>query len=302
MNINFAFIRHGHGCHNAISPLYKKNMIDLADYKNFLGMKADPELTQLGVDASIQNGCVVSKILKNLNQVEMNPINIVGCSPLIRCMETTFYMTRKWVNPPNKIFVFPFLREIDERSSDIYSKESRINMDTVPSYAMKSIREQKDYLRSQGILDFFDFTFVEMDPQARREPGDILSFIKWFALQFVVEMNLTSKRQLNLFVTTHAGVLKHFSEEGFWNNSGIVVSTTVPNSLHVNITNVISLNDYLPKSFFALYNEAYYNDKQFYCPSSRCGTLCTKLPTQTPLKHLATNCDSTQNDTLSSES
>jgi hypothetical protein len=299
MNVNFAFLRHGHGCHNALSPLYKSGLIEMTDYKGFLNMKSDPELTQMGVDASIHNGCIISKILKHLYntpELGMNPINIIGCSPLIRCMETAFYMTRKWKNPPTKIFVFPYLREIDERSDDIYSKKSRSVIDTQPSYSMKSIEEQKEYLESQGILDFFDFTFVENNLSARQEPGDISRFMLWFVKQFA---NKVDKPKLNVFITTHAGVLKNFSKTKFWNNSGIVVNSVLKeNTLEVN--NIKSLNEYLPDSFFVLYNLPEYNNKEYFCPSNRCGQLCTKMHNEEPIKRLQHTCESSEDDTLTS--
>ena len=84
----------------------------------------DPVLTEIGVEASIYNGCIINKILRNLSQftnkkeLEMKTFNVVGCSPLLRSMETAYYMTRKWKNPPDQIYVFPLLREIDESSID----------------------------------------------------------------------------------------------------------------------------------------------------------------------------------------
>src|SRR5690606_14672139 len=102
---------------------------------------------------------------------------IVGCSPLIRSMETAYYMTRKWPEQPEKIFVFPYLREIDEGSSNKYSTQSRKKIKSSPNYAMKSIQEQKDYLKSINLLNHFDFTFVEDNKKGREEPGDIPTFI-----------------------------------------------------------------------------------------------------------------------------
>lgn len=295
MNINFTFVRHGYGCHNSISNLVKNNIITrnegIALMKNEnekinynlnvkLNSLKDPELTPIGVDASIYNGCIISKILKSIYKVNNDPkliidkMNIVGCSPLIRCMETAYYMTRKWVNPPNKIYIFPFLREIDEGSEDKYSLHSIRTMNSVPSYAIKSIGEQKEYLKNLGILDFFDFSFVERNQnlQNRNAPGDIPEFLEWFNNEFLPLVK--TQDHLNVFITTHAGVLKDYSEEGFTNNSGFVINTTYKNDQGLKINTYVSLNDFLPRSFFKDYSNPLYNNKKYYCPSNRCGQLC----------------------------
>ena len=79
MNINFAFLRHGYGCHNAMSSLVRGSVIDYRDAKLFMrdndGINIlkdrlvplnDPVLTNIGVEASIHNGCIINKILKRL--------------------------------------------------------------------------------------------------------------------------------------------------------------------------------------------------------------------------------------------
>ena len=179
-NINFVFVRHGYGCHNAIGNLIRNNALDYEDGKELLKSDlVDPELTEIGVKASISNGNIINKIIKSLNKnfknkkLIMDEMNVIGCSPLIRSMETAYFMSKEWVNPPNKIYVFPLLREIDESSIDKYSNKSRETMETTPSYAMKSITEQKKYLRSIGLLELFDFSFVEKYSELRKEPGDI---------------------------------------------------------------------------------------------------------------------------------
>jgi hypothetical protein len=292
MNINFAFLRHGYGCHNAISNLVNKGVISDTNADKFLKKNNgnlnvftsdivplnDPVLTNVGVEASIYNGCIINKILRRLSQftndkkLEMNTFNVVGCSPLIRCMETAYYMTRKWKNPPKKIYVFPLLREIDESSNNKYSETSKHTMKITPSYAILSIQEQKEYLKKLGILQYFDFSFVESFPQERIEPGDIHEFIKWFNKYFINLMEKRSKT-LNVFITTHAGVLKDFSKTGYYNNSGFVINTTLRLS-QFTINKMISLNDYITSyNFFRDYQK--YNTKSYYCPSDRCGQLCS---------------------------
>lgn len=285
MNTNFVFVRHGYGCHNAVANLIRNDIITLNQGKNMLGknifpffsdIKAlqDPELTPIGVDASINNGCIVNKILKSINKklnnkmLNMDEFNIVGCSPLIRCMETAYFMTRKWNNPPQKIYVFPLLREINESSSDKYSKQSLKIIDKNPSYNMKTIDEQKKYLKSIGLLEFFDFSFVETHLQLRKEPGDIAKFINWFNLYYVSQIQ--PRNNLNVFIVTHAGVLRDYNNERFPNNSGFVLNGELKHDTFYPLK-YISLNTFLPKDFFMDYDKTQWNNKTYYCPSDRCG-------------------------------
>ena len=288
MNINFAFLRHGYGCHNAMSNLAKSGILEYEYARKFLGRNNqensgniiplnDPVLTNIGVEASIYNGCIINKIFKSISDNEpavmLDTFNVVGCSPLIRCMETSYYMTRKWKNPPNKIYVFPLLREIDESSVDKYSQQSKEIIRVTPSYSIKSIQEQKDYLRTLGILDSFDFSFVETFPKERIEPGDIKEFISWFAKYFMTLLN-TDNKNLNVFITTHAGVLRDYAGEGFYNNSGFVINTTYVDNFAKNT--YVSLNNHIKEyNFFKDYSNEKYNTKEYYCPSNRCGQLCS---------------------------
>ena len=202
MILNFAFLRHGHAYHNVITPLLNNGRITIEEARALLGQTTnveikplnDPDLTPVGIDASVHNGCIVRKILKNLGYTKtpenpslfFNRINIVGCSPLIRSMESAYYMSRKWRDPSTKIYVFPFLREIDESSTDKYSKDSIKTINSLSCYKMKSIQEQKNYLREEGILEFFDFSYIETFSKEREEPRDIINFIKWFSTYFSI--------------------------------------------------------------------------------------------------------------------
>jgi hypothetical protein len=308
-NINFTFVRHGFGCHNAISGLMKSNIITRQDAMIFSGKTKvegktamiDPVLTQVGVDASIHNGCVISKILKSINQIlqsnydvndndmQIDNIHVIGCSPLIRCMETAYYMTRNWVNPPSKIYVFPFLREIDESSDNKYSLESRVVIEQKPFYAMKSIEKQKKYLESLGILNFFDFSFVEMFKKERIEPGDVYNFIKWFVSSFLKKRQLLET--LNVFIVTHAGVLSDFvqKQEGFVNNSGFIINTHY-NYDNIDVKKYVSLNSFLEYfNFYQDYKST--NLIEYYCPSNRCEQLCSDIKGEGEIKHIETTCD-----------
>lgn len=276
MNINYIFLRHGHGCHNAINSLYSDGKISREEMKSYHTPKFyDPELTSIGVDASMHNGAVISKLLNKLkfDNVDVSTINIVGCSPLIRSMETAYYMTRKWKNPPNKIYIFPHLRELDESSNNKYSIESINTINTNSSYAMKSINEQKKYLNDRGLLEYFDFSFVENFYSERNMPGDITTFIKWFVRHFVSLLKSISK--LNVFIVTHAGVLRDFANEGYMNNSGFILTTK---NIDKNIIydKIISLNNLLPKEFFSDYDSSYFVKKNYNC-NNRCTNVCGYL-------------------------
>ena len=287
MKVNYVFVRHGQGCHNAIGPLYKNGIISI-NKDEYIDM-VDPTLTDMGIDASLNNGCIINNIVKNLyktdKSIDINYINVVGCSPLIRCMETAYYMTRNWVSPPSKIFVFPYLREIDEMGVDKYSKESRKVMDTNPSYMMKTMLEQKEYLKNEGILESFDFSYIEKHIKEREEPGDIIDFAKWFSI--LVLPKYSNVKKLNVFITTHAGVLSDFAKERFTNNSGFVLSTSVSRFKYVVIDNYISLNKLLPDTFFDEYNTSKYLKAEYYCPSKRCEQICKFMKdTKKPLTRI----------------
>lgn len=282
-NINFVFVRHGYGCHNAIGNLIRNNALNYEDGKELLKSDlVDPELTEIGLKASISNGNIINKVIKSLNKnfknkkLIMDEMNVIGCSPLIRSMETAYFMSKEWVNPPNKIYVFPLLREIDESSTDKYSNKSRETMETTPSYAMKSISEQKKYLRSIGLLELFDFSFVEKYSELRKEPGDIPEFINWFIVNYMSQIQQRSN--LNVFIITHAGVLKDYSKTGFTNNSGFVLNGKLKDN-NFKLNEYISLSSFLPKEFFQEYYKSKWNNKSKFCPSNRCGSgkLCQVL-------------------------
>jgi broad specificity phosphatase PhoE len=259
-----------------------------------LNIPADPELTELGVDASKHNGCVVSKLIKNAHNLSEYPdmkidtVHFVGCSPLIRSMETAYYMTRKWKAPPHTIYVLPHLREINETARNKYSQSSRATMDTEPAYAMKSIQDQKAYLERLGILSFFDFHFVEADLTARSEPGDVPRFVNWFGKNVLSTMAIDgNKNNINAFIITHAGVLRDFAHEGFMNNSGFIVNvhfesaqpkmSRIQKMFHreVQFKRLWILQNFLPPNFFSNYGSKKYSNSTHNCPSGRCGNLCT---------------------------
>jgi hypothetical protein len=281
-----------------MGPLYNNKVINRISLTD-LGVLADPELTPLGVDATIHNGCIISKIMKNIWKLNNNPdvkidtVNLVCSSPLLRSMETAYYITRKWKNPPNKIYVLPHLRELDERSDDIYSQESLIKINSIPEYAMKSLYEQKQYLKSEGIIKFFDFSFVENDLHSRSQPGNIKVFIDWFSNTFIPILDFDPK-MLNVFVVTHSGVLKEFSHQGFHNNSGFLLNTNIiPASKTIKFKSLYPFDKYLPDNFFTDYNNPEFANTSYYCPSKRCGQLCSiaKPSSSNSIKKFTSQCN-----------
>jgi len=326
MRINFIFCRHGYGCHNAISPLVKQNTISIEDARPLFGkitdnqeendkLFIDPELTEIGVDASVYNGCIVSKTIRKIGfdifkKDEFSSINIVGCSPLIRSMETAYQMTKLWTKKPDKIYVFPYLREIDEMSTNKYSEESKKTMDTNPSYAMKSLDKQKEYLKSVELDNIIDFSFIEKNLEGRSEAGDIPRFVSWFTKNILPNIE-TKIDTLNVFIITHAGVLSDFvkknisekkGKQGYYNNSGFVISITNEKNQRFEIDKFISLLKYLPNTFFKNYSAAEYVKGNYYCPSKRCSNFCKyiKHDASKEIDKIKTKtCSNTDQDNLS---
>jgi broad specificity phosphatase PhoE len=292
INTNLVFVRHGFGCHNAIRPLRQAGVITQDTSLNSLNIHSDPELTPLGVDASIHNGYVIKKLAKHAhlhtgdNNMKVSKIHVVGCSPLIRSMESAYYMTRKWKKPPKKIFVFPFLREIDEASNDKYSPTSRKVIDSSPSYSMKSIEQQKKHLKKYGLLRYFDFSFVENDAIGRQEPGDVIKFTEWFNTKYVNSLK-KPEPNLNVFVVSHSGVLWDFSHQSFHNNSGFLLNVSLKGA-KVKYNKIYTFDKHLPREFFSDYSNPIYATANYYCPSNRCGDLCTSTPSNS-LQHLVSN-------------
>lgn len=217
MNINYCFIRHSQSYLNAIVD--DKTLSNKESSLLFKKL-SDPLLSPSGRYASKKNGLVIEKVLNENHSIKKGIV--LGCSVLLRSMLTAFLISRKWTNPPKTIFVFPYLREIDESSDDKFSVKSQNTTNSNSGYCMRSLVEQRQILDSIGILKFFDFSFVENT--LRKETGDIKKFIHWSKTKFLD--NSSVFKNLNFIVITHAGVLRDYAKTGFYNNTGIIVKTT----------------------------------------------------------------------------
>jgi len=268
-DITYIFIRHGLGCHNMVNKLGNIKLDE--SVKNI----PDPELTGDGVFYSCKNSTAINNIL--VDKYNINTINIIGCSPLIRAMETAYYMSRQWKEPPKKIYVLPFLREINESAKDIYSQESIEVMNKKSYYKILDIEIQKDILRKKGILNFFDFSIVEKYLTFRNEAGNISKFINWF--KDIITQNTTFK--IVVFIITHAGVLNRFAKENnftdsFYNNSGFIFSKNKISS----INKYLNFKDDISPYYFDI---KYFNQgKNEMCPSNRCNNLYDAIPDTIP--------------------
>ncbi len=240
--LKFTFLRHGVGCHNILNTLIK---IGKKNDRNIYFK--DSILSDIGVEESYNNA-------KNF----IYDYDIIYCSGLLRSMETAYFMA-KAINYNKKIYVLPYLREIDEGSDNIYSKESIERINTIPNYSMKSLEYQKKYLQDLGILDRFEFKFIE--EHDRKSPGNIKNFISWI---YLYTPGFTSFNK-NILVITHAGVLKYYTDTGFKNNSGFNI-----------VVKFYKKHFLFSKPDFDIYKKKLYKSNQNinYCSSSRCKELC----------------------------
>jgi hypothetical protein len=282
MKVTFIFIRHGQGCHNIISDLYKKKLIRLNDALDFTGQSKnkelaliDPELTTVGINMTKKNAGVLKKVLEKRN---VRNIDLFLSSGLIRTIETAYYTKKIFGYNDKMIYPVPFLREIDESSKDPKSKKSREVIDTIPSYAMKSLSLQKKHLEDEGILKEISFDYL--DPTLRHEPGDINDFVHWFLSSELFKRTRMEKRldvdtdsqDLTVMAFTHAGVLSNFTHEGFYNNSGFILNLDTKNPVDKKVD--ILLKDMKKEGLFTDYGSIH---PENYCELPKCGQLCSKM-------------------------
>ena len=258
--VNYVFIRHSNSNGNALNSMITSGVISPQE-GNYLidNVLIDPELSQTGKQASIINGNVITKTLK---ENDINFINVIGCSCLLRSMITSYYISRKWEKPPEKIFVFPHLREIDENSNNKWSDKSKIEIDKNGAYCMKTLIKQKQTLQKMGILHHFNFTFIESSENLRHSMGDVDNFINWTNQNLL--NNIFNKSTVpsfyNFFVITHAGVLSDYTKTSFSNNTGFILKYIYSTHFkHLTRTKFINLRNILEKDFLFIKE---YNDKK----------------------------------------
>jgi broad specificity phosphatase PhoE len=247
MKINFIFLRHGESCQQITrlidDPKKRKEMF----HKFF-----DPTLTDNGIENSVTTGIQVKNVLnKNFN---INTFDIIGCSPMLRAIETAHYMTKNY-NYTNPIFVLPFLRECHGCVQPVKEKDTPKKLDEI--WPMKSIETQKEYLKSQNI-DNISFYYTR-NLLARSQPGNIENFIKWLQTNF----KLPNKPVVNILIVLHSHVIMDaFDKNGVYNNSGFLMTATK------NESEII----YNKKNIVAVWPTIL--QKSLKCPSIKCPNIC----------------------------
>lgn len=234
LKINFIFLRHGIACHN-INKIIDSNKSS----PEIQNEQSDAQLTHVGVDFSIWIGCLLKNILKISEALHseydnIEDIHLIGSSPLLRSIETAYYIKQKWKNKPIKQYVFPYLRELDERifyNSNL-TKYSEPEIYNSPAYTMKSIVEQKMFLTKTNIdINAIDFSYVESNKIGKEEPGDITKFIDWFYENFKNEIKQKNANTYNVIIITHSGVIRDYFKKPVQNNFGFMMQVKVdPNN------------------------------------------------------------------------
>lgn len=193
MNVNFIFIRHGESCQNLIF----KKIHDKKLRKEYFKEYYDPTLSEMGLEDSIKMGKLLKKYLKD--NFDIKSYDFVISSPLIRAIETAYFMTLQKVN------VYPYLREI----SKMHHNEDKTDM----YHPLKSIKEQEEYFKKIGINNEVNF----LDKKSRRKPGDIEKFLDFFI------KNNNSSKPLNVIIFCHSKIMKYFTGESYKNNTGFIL-------------------------------------------------------------------------------
>lgn len=201
--INFYFIRHGLSCYNAI-----KSEVINDKWDGDKERASDPHLTNIGAYNSIISG---EWLYKKIN----NNFDMVFSSPLIRAMETAQLMSLR----KNKVFVVPYLRELDEHSFDKYSRKSIRKMLSNPAYKKISKKNQKKQLKKNLMWYYKGKRMYKFyHPEKYNTVGDIKCFIDYFYKYFYNKLN--NKMEYNILIITHSGVLKDYYNKSFKNNDG----------------------------------------------------------------------------------
>jgi bisphosphoglycerate-dependent phosphoglycerate mutase len=119
-------IRHGQSVNNHISKLSKYgSLIDRFKHRNYYKNEKykDCDLTEKGIIDSVQLG-----IDLNINNINFD---YIFCSPLNRCIQTSYYSQKNKVFKPKEIIINSYLRElissIGDCPNNIIEKEEYIN-------------------------------------------------------------------------------------------------------------------------------------------------------------------------------
>ena len=243
MVINFVFIRHGESCQQLVSQIQ-----DSKKRHELFNKYTDPTLSDQGIQNSILAGRELKKTLNK--EFGIKSFDIIGCSPMLRAIETAHYMTTSY-NYNKPIFVFPFLRE---------SKENDTVKDVDIRWPMKSIDEQKEYLKTEEI-DNITFYYVR-NLLARSQPGNIENFIKWLSSN----LELPNKPVVNILLVLHSHVIMTaFDKSGVNNNGGFIMSAEMKNGGIV----------YNKKNIRAVWPRTLH--KRLKCPSVKCPNICEAI-------------------------
>lgn len=206
---SFIFIRHGESCQNLLRSLKHFNKVVSYNREKLENTLKDPQLSDVGVTESKRIG------IELRDWIEKNNLNVrfVCSSPMIRAIETAVYMTGEATDKNIPVFVMPYLREIDMHSKIITTKST----DSI--YPLRTIEEQKEYLKKTGILDRVRFDYVDKKKSKRNQPGDIYSFIKYFIKKSIINFADNDV----VIVVCHSGVMKKYFGSGFTNNNGFII-------------------------------------------------------------------------------
>jgi phosphohistidine phosphatase SixA len=261
--INFIFIRHGESCQNLVGSMYSKYD---PRYNELLDKFSDPTLSDTGTKDSIKAGLLLKK---NLTKYNINKIDFIAASTMIRAIETAYFMTfYSDYQKKTIINVCPYLRET--RTPDSATQTNK-------SFPLKTLAEQKDYFKSKKMSDSINFNNVlGKDPSGkfyiRETPGDIKRFIKWFNKNiFILHMmphikKISDNNPINVLVFLHSGVMKDFSTKGPRNNTGFILQTTYNNNKKE--------IEYFKKNVYMHHTDFEFNRTKTSCPSINCPGIC----------------------------
>ena len=256
--INFIFIRHGESCQNLVGNLYSK---DNPKYNKLLHKFMDPVLSDTGITDSIKAGLLLKK---NLAKYNINKINFIAASTMIRAIETAYFMTFNSNYQKNTLInVCPYLRETHTPDSV---------KQTNKSFPLKTLTEQKHYFKSKKINNInFNNVLGKNDKDdkfyIRETPGDIKRFIKWFSKNILIKkIPLKENNPINVLVFLHSIVMKDFSSKGPRNNTGFILQTKY-NNKNKKI-------EYSKEDVYMHHTDFEFNRTKTTCPNISCPGIC----------------------------